>query len=109
MRPGTQHADDGEQIGDVVVANQRGGDRDDGVTLSYVEGEAGAAVADVRSLQAGRAARRDGPGVDRRFGKRRGKLDALRVVEIDHCRLQRWPGEELRLSLPIGSHVAVVV
>ena len=41
--------------------------------------------------------------------ERGGELDPLRIVEVDHRGAQARPGEELRLGLPVGDHVAVVV
>ena len=71
--------------------------------------QAVATVADVLGPQARRLARRDRPGVDRLPGQCRRQLHALRVVEIDDRRLQPRPREQLRLGLPVGVHVAVVV
>ena len=56
-----------------------------------------------------RALCRDGPEVDRGEIDRRCQVDALRVVEVDDRGAQIRPGEELRLGLPVGLHVAVVV
>jgi hypothetical protein len=106
---GAQHAHRRQQVGDVVVADQGRGEVDAGVAFADLEGQAFAAVADVRGDQAGFAAAGDRPGVDRGRRQRGGELDALRIVQVDHGRAQPGPGEQLRLGLPVGDHVAVVV
>jgi hypothetical protein len=107
---GAQHADHAEEIGDVVLADHRRRDGDPVLALDDVEGQAGAAVADVRRLQSRwLGACRHGPAVDDAGAERGGELDALGIVDVDDRRLQAGPCEELRLRLPIGAHVAVVV
>ena len=101
-----------EQVARVVVADQRRRDRDALLAFDDVERQAVAVVTQTRGAQrarARRASRSSSRSSCRRRRARLAELEPLRVVEVDHRRAQARPGEQLRLGLPVGAHVAVVV
>ena len=104
-----QDADDDEQIRGVVVADQGRGDSGFRATFAQIEGQALRLVANPFGAQPCRAAHRHGPNVDAGPCQRCRQSLALRIVDVDDGRAQPGPGEELRLGLPVGRHVAVVV